>query len=156
MKTNKQVAIKLALMALLTAACSSGCTLVMAFVPSERICFGEAASLRFHAARRGRELDLQTTKWMLSHYPQNIRTWLGDKGAPEKLTINEFWTLYAVDLWAMGYRKCDPDTRPDSQEEKERRANDWKEWQKTNEPPDPNQVPIPMTIIKSTKIGTGG
>jgi hypothetical protein len=67
-----------------------------------------------------------------------------------------YWRIYAADLWAMGYRKCEPGPDPNSQEQRESRANDWEEWRKSNEPPDPNQVPIPMTIIKSTKMGTGG
>jgi len=33
--------------------CVSGCTLIMAYVPSERICFDDAAVLEFHAAARG-------------------------------------------------------------------------------------------------------
>jgi hypothetical protein len=61
----------------------------------------------------------------------------------------------------MGYRKCGPDPNELREQqkwaEKDRKAEEaWKEWQKTFEPPDPNEIPIPMTIIKSTKIGTGG
>src|SRR5262245_66214282 len=32
--------------------CGSACTLIMAYVPREQICFGEAASLGFHLARK--------------------------------------------------------------------------------------------------------
>lgn len=83
--------------------------MIMAYVPREKICFSGFARLGFHAARRGKEPDLQTTTWMLNQYPQDIRMWLRDKGAPEKMTVNEMWELPAVDLWKMGYRECEPE-----------------------------------------------
>ena len=60
----------------------------------------------------------------------------------------------AEDLWAMGYRKCGPDLHErEIWREKDRKAEEvWKEWQKTFGP-DPNEVPIPWTIVKSTKMG---
>jgi hypothetical protein len=89
--------------------CNSGCTMVMMYVPREKICFDGFAKLGFHAAGRLGKLDLQTTEWMVDHYPQDIRTWLKNKGAPEKITIEEMWVLSAVDLWKMGYRECEPE-----------------------------------------------
>src|SRR6516225_8814348 len=76
--------------------CNSGCTLVMGYVPREKICFDGFARLGFHSARRGEEPDLQTTTWMLNKYPQDIRMWLRDKGAPEKMTVNDMWELPAT------------------------------------------------------------
>jgi hypothetical protein len=105
--------------------CLSGCTMVMIYVPEHRICFGEGAALGFHAARSGQtgEAVLSTTQWMVGHYPQNILMWLKNRGGAEKMTVEDFWMLYADELWEMGYRKCAP------------------------EPPD-LRPPVPMTIIK--------
>ena len=82
----------------------------MAYIPREKICFDGFASLKFHAAagRLGKP-DLQTTEWMVDQYPEDIRAWLKNKGAPEKMTFEEYWGLPAVDLWKMGYRECEPE-----------------------------------------------
>jgi hypothetical protein len=45
--------------------------------------------------------SIETTKWMLNRYPQDIRIW-----------IRELWTLSAAELWAMGYQKCAPEPPP--------------------------------------------
>jgi hypothetical protein len=92
--------------------CASGCTMIMAFVPSDRICFGEAASLQFHMARNATtaEPNLDTARWMLNQYPQDIRLWITAKGGVEKMTIYAMWKLTAEELWRMGYRKCQPET----------------------------------------------
>jgi hypothetical protein len=107
--------------------CLSGCTMVMIYVPEHRICFGEGAALGFHAVRSSQtgELLLSTTQWMVSHYPQNILMWIKNRGGAEKMTIENFWMLYADELWDMGYRKCAPEPQA----------------------PDPHPIP-PMTIIK--------
>src|SRR5262252_1051574 len=76
--------------------CMSGCTMIMAHVPSERICFDKWASLQFHLARKSyetREPSATGSQYMLNHYPQVIRMWLRDKGGVEKMTIEEFWVL---------------------------------------------------------------
>jgi hypothetical protein len=75
-------------------------------VPKDRLCFGERASLNFHAAGRLGKPDMEFTKWMVSQYPQDIRIWLRDRGAPEKMTFEDMWTLPASELWKMGYKKC--------------------------------------------------
>jgi hypothetical protein len=100
--------------------CGSACTLIMAYVPRERICFGEAASLGFHLARKVTAEakdpygvgDMETSRWMLNQYPQDIRTWIKNKGGFEWMSIGDNLTLDAVELWAMGYRKCEPDELP--------------------------------------------
>jgi hypothetical protein len=94
--------------------CVSGCTMIMAFVPSDRICFGDAASLQFHMARNAtnQEPNVDTARWMLNQYPQDIRLWITAKGGVEKMTIYAIWKLAAEELWAMGYRKCEPEASP--------------------------------------------
>jgi len=100
--------------------CGSACTLIMAYVSRERICFGEAASLGFHLARKVTAEakdpygvgDIETSRWMLNQYPQDIRTWIKNKGGFEWMSVGDSLTLDAVELWAMGYRKCEPDELP--------------------------------------------
>ena len=114
-------------------ACVSACTLIMAHIPSDRLCFGENASLQFHPSRDPKtgEPDvsnaLGSTQWMINQYPQDIRLWIKNKGGWEKMALGQMWTLDASELWRMGYRKCEPD-----------------------------ELPVPMTITKSAKMGMGG
>jgi hypothetical protein len=58
--------------------CLSACTLVVAYIPKDRLCFGQDASLQFHAAweRETGQMSLWATKWMVSKYPDDIRRWL--------------------------------------------------------------------------------
>src|SRR5262249_18012274 len=58
--------------------CTSACTLIMAHIPNDRLCFGESASLQFHASRDATsgEPSISTTQWMINSYPQNIRRWM--------------------------------------------------------------------------------
>jgi hypothetical protein len=49
---------------------------------------------------------------MLNQYPQDIRLWIRAKGGVEKMTIYAIWKLTAEELWAMGYRKCEPEAPP--------------------------------------------
>jgi hypothetical protein len=59
--------------------CFSACTL--AVVPKERLCFGDYASLQFHAASdlSGR-VAIPATMWMLRQYPRDIYDWLIARG----------------------------------------------------------------------------
>jgi hypothetical protein len=94
--------------------CMSGCTMIVAIVPADRICFAEHASLQFHSSRdqvSGVPGD-DTNRWMFNQYPQDIREWIKTKGGIEKLTIFAMWKLDAEELWSMGYRKCEPDPPP--------------------------------------------
>jgi hypothetical protein len=44
---------------------------------------------------------------MIARYPQDIQNWIAAKGGITKMPNgNNFWTLNANELWAMGYRKC--------------------------------------------------
>jgi hypothetical protein len=91
--------------------CFSACTLIVGYVPKERICFGDHASLQFHAAR---EVDGKVSEWatwrMFNDYPNDIRNWLKARGGVPKMTIANFWELRAEELWDMGYHKCKSST----------------------------------------------
>jgi hypothetical protein len=89
--------------------CGSGCTILTAYIPKDRLCFHARASLAFHMARHS-DTDPtpapKTTKWMINNYPADIRGWIEARGGVEKMSISEWWTLPASELWEMGYRKC--------------------------------------------------
>jgi hypothetical protein len=57
--------------------CGSACTLAVAFVPKEKLCFGELAVLYFHQARHadGRP-PLDSTQWMMNRYPDDQGQWI--------------------------------------------------------------------------------
>jgi hypothetical protein len=99
-------------------ACASACTLIMAHIPSDRLCFGENGSLQFHPSRNPKtgEPDVSSavgsTQWMINQYPQDIRLWIKNKGGWEKMALEQMWTLDAKELWSMGYRKCEPEASP--------------------------------------------
>ena len=61
--------------------CFSACTLIIAVVPKEQLCFGDYASLEFHAASdlSGR-IAIPATMWMLRQYPRDIYDWLMARG----------------------------------------------------------------------------
>jgi hypothetical protein len=90
--------------------CWSACTMIMVYVPKDRLCFGPRASLKFHLVSRKfgetRTPDIRSSHWMVAQYPPDIYLWLRDRGGVEKMSVEEFWTLDATELWAMGYRKC--------------------------------------------------
>jgi len=46
---------------------------------------------------------------MYSHYPQDIRLWLANKGGVDRMPYFGMWKLEAAELWEMGYRKCEPE-----------------------------------------------
>ena len=77
--------------------CASACTLIMAHIPKDRLCFGEAASLKFHLAGDWKKgPGMSWSQWMFNQYPQDIRTRLTDRGGVEKMSIREYWTLPAA------------------------------------------------------------
>src|SRR5215831_12434092 len=53
--------------------CFSACTMIMAVIAKERLCFGDYASLQFHLAtdRAGR-IAINASTWMLMQYPRDI------------------------------------------------------------------------------------
>ncbi len=95
--------------------CYSACTLVIAAVPKDRICFSRYATLGFHLAAQDRAVmpdgrgppGMEATQWMLDQYPKDIRNWIEIRGGLKKLPYHyDVWTLSAPDLWEMGYRRC--------------------------------------------------
>jgi hypothetical protein len=98
--------------------CYSACTLVLAHVPKERLCFGQRAVLGFHLARfsLNGEPAIEASRAMFNAYPQDIRMWLQKKGGLEKMPLESLWLLFASELWQMGYRKCETMPMPSVEE----------------------------------------
>lgn len=101
--------------------CVSACTLVTAYIPKDRICFGPDASLDFHQAYISKpefSPAVEATKWILEKYPADIPHWIADQGryrmgfdwnvrqGSKTPPLYGFWTLPAEELWKMGYRRC--------------------------------------------------
>ena len=92
------------------ARCQSACTLLPAYIPRDRLCFGEQAELAFHMARiqETGAASLEATRRMYNQqYPTEIRAWIEARGGVEKLPMNGYWVLSAAELWGMGFRRCD-------------------------------------------------
>ena len=65
--------------------CVSACTLVLGAVPRNRICVTSRARLGFHAAWRptgksGQVTDAAGTQLLMQNYPQEIRSWIAQRG----------------------------------------------------------------------------
>jgi hypothetical protein len=90
------------------AGCWSACTLVTSLIPKERLCFAEGSFLAFHSARGPDSIrpELQSTLQMYASYPAEIRQWIDRNGGPYKMTVETYWTMYAPELWAIGYPRC--------------------------------------------------
>jgi hypothetical protein len=72
--------------------CASACTIVLAKIPSERICVTERANLAFHAAwdlgAGGRQItNPEATRIMYSMYPAPVRNWIATRGGLSRHTI---------------------------------------------------------------------
>lgn len=71
--------------------CLSACTLVLAYVPRERICVTPNAVFGFHSAwsydaQGGQALDQKATRSLWDMYPERIRQWIrANGGLHEKL-----------------------------------------------------------------------
>jgi len=86
--------------------CASACTIVLATMPSDRICVTSQANLAFHAAwdfdRRGRPVtNLGATRMLYWMYPVPVRRWIAHRGGLRPRTI----FLRGKSLHAM-YRSC--------------------------------------------------
>jgi hypothetical protein len=94
--------------------CFSACTMIMAVVPKERLCFGDYASLQFHLAtdRASGRIAINASMWMLMQYPRDIYDWPMARGGVPNMGVHDFWVLEAPELWAMGYRRCAPERAP--------------------------------------------
>jgi hypothetical protein len=90
--------------------CFSACTMIVAYVPKERLCFGVFASLQFHLVsdRETGKMSLDASLW-IKQYPREIYDWIMERGGVASMTIQTFWELRAQNLWRMGYRKCERD-----------------------------------------------
>jgi hypothetical protein len=87
--------------------CQSACTLILAHIPRERLCFGAQASLNFHkASNLDGTVSETATAWMFSQYPPEIKGWLVGRGGPQNLKQHSMWKMTAADLWQLGYRRC--------------------------------------------------
>ena len=88
-------------------ACYSACTLVVAFIRKDKLCFGAEGDLYFHAARTpdGNPAP-DSTEWMINSYPDDIRGWLVAHGGRNKMPMYDLWKLPARQLWEMGYKNC--------------------------------------------------
>jgi hypothetical protein len=93
--------------------CASACTLVLSYIPKERLCFTKKAWLGFHQYSQMvsgmiTEETIKQSRADYDSYPQDIREWLEQKGGFEKMPHRaEYWKISAPELWKMGYRKCE-------------------------------------------------
>jgi hypothetical protein len=73
--------------------CYSACTLIVAYVPKERLCFGAFATLQFHLAwdRETGKPSLDASLWMLKQYPREIYDWIMERGGVASMTIPNFF-----------------------------------------------------------------
>jgi hypothetical protein len=90
--------------------CYSACTLILAYVAKEKLCFAPGAFLTFHAAtwtpKPPYQIAPAATRDMYLSYPVEVRQWIDARGGYDKLTVESYWTMYDHDLWAIGYAKC--------------------------------------------------
>ncbi|RXG83739.1 hypothetical protein [Bradyrhizobium zhanjiangense] len=86
--------------------CASACTIVLATIPTDRICVTSRAELAFHAAwdigPRGRPVtNFGATRMVYLMYPSPVRRWIAQRGGLTPRTI----FLRGNPLQAM-YRSC--------------------------------------------------
>jgi hypothetical protein len=88
--------------------CWSACTLLTSFIPKDKLCFAEGSFLAFHGARAPDSMRPlpQSTLAIYATYPVEIRQWIDRHGGPHTMTVESYWTMYAPELWAMGYPRC--------------------------------------------------
>ncbi len=71
--------------------CASACTLLLGVIPHDRICVTPRAVLAFHAAwdlnLTGVQTNAPATKYLWSHYPDNVRRWITRHGGLRSQTI---------------------------------------------------------------------
>jgi len=71
--------------------CASACTLVVDMIPRNRICVTTRAVLAFHAAWSpslyGAQLNKPGTRYLLAHYPADVRHWIDRHGGLRSETI---------------------------------------------------------------------
>lgn len=72
--------------------CASACTILLAKIPSDRVCVTERANLAFHAAWDlgvgGRHVtNREATRMIYSMYPAPVRSWISGRGGLSPHTI---------------------------------------------------------------------
>ena len=71
--------------------CASACTLLLGVIPHDRICVTPRAVLAFHAAWdlswTGVKSNGPATKYLWSHYPDEVRQWITRHGGLKSETI---------------------------------------------------------------------
>jgi hypothetical protein len=91
--------------------CMSACTLVVALIPKDKLCFEHGGGLHFHMVRYDDSEGKQSPspigmKSVYDRYPKDIQEWIDRKGGWEKIPYSDWWSLFPSDLWKMGYRRC--------------------------------------------------
>jgi hypothetical protein len=83
--------------------CLSACTMILGVIPREHLCVTPRARLGFHAAwtpnETGRPVtSREGTELLMSHYPQQVREWIGHHGGLSPsliyLTGHELTSMY--------------------------------------------------------------
>ena len=71
--------------------CASACTLLLGVIPHDRICVTPRAVLACHAAwdpsLTGAQINKPGTKYLWSHYPDDVRRWIAQHGGLQTKTI---------------------------------------------------------------------
>ena len=88
--------------------CYSACTMVLAYVGTDRLCIAEGAFMAFHAVRtqERREYMKVETEFFYTNLPLPIRQWIDRTGGWQNLPIDGYWPMYDRYLWAVGYPQC--------------------------------------------------
>jgi hypothetical protein len=81
--------------------CPPACTLVLSYIPKERLCFHKTAQLWFHQSRwlfgGITEETIKTSRAEYDSYPQDIHEWLEQKGGLEKMPSGaEYWKILST------------------------------------------------------------
>lgn len=84
--------------------CISACTLVLHYVPTNRICVTSRAVLgvhRFSFDYDGRYPDQVQTRKVIRGYPQALQAWIAQRGGYDAMPSNRFWSVQGSDLTRM-------------------------------------------------------
>lgn len=88
--------------------CMSACTLVLHYVPANRICVTQRAVLgihRFSFDFDGRYPDQIQTQKVIRGYPQPLQAWIAQRGGYAAMPSQGFWPVTGTDLTRM-LRPC--------------------------------------------------
>ena len=85
--------------------CVSACTMAVAFIQQDHLCFGRNASLGFHLARDKdtNVPNLQWSQWMIDRYPIKIRQWIEAQGGVKQMSGSKVGISSSrTGKWAIG------------------------------------------------------